>query len=182
MRVFVILALAQTGGGQIEQIASTFGVDWPHLSAQIISFSLVCLLLYRLAYRPILAILDVRRRQIARGLANAEQIEAELARTKAARQQVLAQANEAAARVVEDAKEAATRVRLQETANAIADAKQIIASAQQAAAHDRVRMLGDLRREIGRLVVRTTAAVTGKILTPDDQRRLAEEAVTQLPS
>jgi len=28
---------------------------------------------------------------------------------------------------------------------------------------------------VGRLVVQTTAAVTGKVLTPDDQRRLAEE-------
>ena len=36
-------------------------------------------------------------------------------------------------------------------------------------------MLTDLKREVGRLVVQTTATVTGKILTPDDQKRLAEE-------
>jgi F-type H+-transporting ATPase subunit b len=36
-------------------------------------------------------------------------------------------------------------------------------------------MLAELKREVGRLVVRTTTAVTGKILTPDDHRRLAEE-------
>ena len=36
-------------------------------------------------------------------------------------------------------------------------------------------MLAELRREVGRLVVQTTATVTGKILTPDDHRRLAEE-------
>jgi F-type H+-transporting ATPase subunit b len=33
---------------------------------------------------------------------------------------------------------------------------------------------------VGRLVVQTTATVTGKILTPDDQRRLAEETEKQL--
>ena len=33
----------------------------------------------------------------------------------------------------------------------------------------------ELRREVGRLVVQTTATVIGKVLTPDDQRRLAEE-------
>ena len=43
-------------------------------------------------------------------------------------------------------------------------------------------MLAELRREVGRLVVQTTAAVTGKILTPDDQRRLAEETARQLAS
>ena len=34
--------------------------------------------------------------------------------------------------------------------------------------------------EVGRLVVQTTASVTGKILTPEDHRRLAEETARQL--
>jgi F0F1-type ATP synthase delta subunit len=32
----------------VGQIAQTFGVDWPHLTAQVISFSIVYALLYRL--------------------------------------------------------------------------------------------------------------------------------------
>jgi len=39
-----------------------------------------------------------------------------------------------------------------------------------------------LKRELGRLVVDTTAKVTGKVLTSDDQRRLQEEAARQLAS
>ena len=42
-------------------------------------------------------------------------------------------------------------------------------------------MLAEIRREVGRLVILTTASVTGKILTADDHRRLAEETATQLP-
>ena len=41
-------------------------------------------------------------------------------------------------------------------------------------------MLAELKREVGRLVVQTTATVTGKILTPEDQRRLAVESEKQL--
>ncbi len=37
-----------------------------------------------------------------------------------------------------------------------------------------------LKRELGRLVVDTTAKVTGKVLTSDDQRRFQEEAARQL--
>ena len=66
--------------GQVERIARTFGVAWPHLIAQILSFSIVCALLYWLAYRPILQMLEQRRQQIADGLANAAQVRAELAR------------------------------------------------------------------------------------------------------
>jgi F-type H+-transporting ATPase subunit b len=41
-------------------------------------------------------------------------------------------------------------------------------------------MLTELKREVGRLVVQATAAVTEKILTPEDQRRLAEETAKQI--
>ena len=40
------------------QIAETFGVDWPHLTAQVVSFAIVCALLYWLAYKPVLAMLE----------------------------------------------------------------------------------------------------------------------------
>jgi hypothetical protein len=44
MNALVLMAQAESSG-QIEQIARTFGVDWPHLIAQMISFSIVCFLL-----------------------------------------------------------------------------------------------------------------------------------------
>jgi len=44
--------------------------------------------------------------------------------------------------------------------------------------HD--RMLMELKRELGALVVQATRAVTRRILTPEDQRRMAEETVAQL--
>ena len=39
--------------------------------------------------------------------------------------------------------------------------------------------MAELKRELGRLVVDTTAKVTGKVLTSDDQRRLAGRSVAQ---
>ena len=62
----------------------------------------------------------------------------------------------------------------------IAAAEQIMLQAREAAAQEHARMLAELRREVGRLVVQTTAAVIGKVLTPDDQRRLAEETARTL--
>ena len=41
-------------------------------------------------------------------------------------------------------------------------------------------MLAELKREVGRLVRPHDRGVTGKILTPDDQRRLSEETARQL--
>jgi F-type H+-transporting ATPase subunit b len=168
--------LAETAG----QTAKTFGLDLPHFIAQVVSFLIVAGLLYRFAYKPILIVLDERRQRIAEGLANAEKIKAELAQTEAARQEVLQQANANATKLIEEARAAAAQVREQETQKAIAAAEQIIAKAREAAAADHARMLAELKREVGRLVVQTTATVTGKILTPEDQKRLAEETSKQL--
>jgi F-type H+-transporting ATPase subunit b len=174
------ILLAQAGDNPIASVAHTFGVDWPHLIAQIISFIIVCAFLYKFAYKRVLAMLEERRQHIAGGLANAEKIKAELARTEAQRQEAMVEANAKAAKLIEEARAAAARVQEQETQKAIAAAEQIIAKAREAAAQDHARMLADLKREIGALVVQTTAAVTGKFLTPDDQRRLAEESVRQV--
>ena len=91
------------------------------------------------------------------------------------RQEALAQANAQALKLIEEARAAAARVQEQETQKAIAAAKSIVDKARQATEAEHARMLAELRKEVGRLVVRTTAAVTCKVLTPEDQRRLAEE-------
>jgi F-type H+-transporting ATPase subunit b len=175
-----LLLLAAAEGGQVAQIARTFGVDWPQFVAQVISFVIVCALLYRFAYRPILAMLAERREQIAQGIANATQIKAELARTEAQRQGVLAEASAQANRLIEEARAAAARVQQEETKKAIAAAEDIVTRAREASAQDHARMLGELKREVGRLVVQTTAAVAGRVLTADDQKRLAEETARRL--
>ena len=173
--------LAQTeSGGQIEQIAQRFGVDWSHLIAQTISFCIVAALLYRFAYHPVLTMLEERSKSIAEGLAAAEQNKAHLAETQAQREQVIAEANEQANRLIQEARNSAARVRDQKVQEAVAEAEQIVANAQQEAAREHDRMMAELKREVGKLVVETTAAVSGKVLSADDQHRLAEETANQL--
>jgi F-type H+-transporting ATPase subunit b len=166
----------------MEEVARTFGVDWPHLLAQIVSFSIMCVVLSLLAYKPILRILEARRQQIASGLANAEKIKAELLRIETERLAVLTKADGEGKQLIDEARAAAARVQADETRKAIAAAEQIMVRAREAIERDRARMLAELRHEVGRLVVQTTATVTGKILTPDDHRRLAEETARQLAS
>jgi F-type H+-transporting ATPase subunit b len=179
MIALIILLAAQGGEGQVAQIARTFGVDWTHLIAQIISFGIVCAVLYAFAYRRVLAMLEERRRQIALGLANAEKIKAELDRTEAQRREVLDQAYTESAKYIEQARAAAARLLETETQKAIAAAEQVMVKAREAAAQDHDVMLAELKREVGHWVVQATTAVTGKVLTAEDQRRLAEEAAKQ---
>jgi F-type H+-transporting ATPase subunit b len=177
MNEFIFFAdIAETA----KTTAKTFGLDAPHFFAQVISFSIVTLLLFRFAYKPILTMLEERRQRIAESLANADKIKAELARTETLQREALEKANAQASKLIEEARAAAARVQETETQKAIAAAEQIIAKAREAAAQDHARMLAELKREVGRLVVQTTATVTGKVLTPEDQKRLAEETAKQV--
>ncbi|SRR5260221_4998292 len=180
MNHFTLLADAGGASDAIKQIADTFGVDWGHLIAQIVSFTIVAIVLRKYAYKPVLAILEERRQRIAESLANAARIKDEVAKTEASRQEILAQANAQANKLIEEARAAAARVQEQETQKAIAEAAQIITKAQEAAAVEKARTMAELKREIGRLVVQTTGRVTGKVLTPEDQQRLADETTRQL--
>ena len=162
------------------QIAETFGVDWPHLAAQVISFAIVCALLYWLAYKPVLAMLETRRQQIAQGIANTEKINAALAAIDGQRQQIIQAAREEAARIVADARAAGERLRAQESARAQTAADRVLERARQQATVEHQAMLADLRREVGHLVIQTTAVVTGRVLSADDQRRLIDETTGRL--
>ena len=178
--IALMLLVEANSGGQIQQIASTFGVDWPHLLAQMISFSIVCILLHRFAYNPILKILEERRLQIAQGIAETEKIRAELARAEAKCRDIILQADGQATKLIEEAHAAAGRVQQQETQKAIAAAEQILIKSREAAAQEHARMLLELKREVGQLVVQTATMLTGKILTKEDQRRMAEGTIERL--
>ena len=159
---------------------SALGIEWRILIAQLISFSIVFFALWKLAYKPIFTMLQARREKIAAALANAEKIKADVARTEAERQKILADAGDKANALIDEARQAAARVRETETQKAIAAAEQIVAKAREAAAQEHAQMLAGLKREVGRLVVQTTATVTGKVLTTEDQQRLAQETEKQL--
>jgi F-type H+-transporting ATPase subunit b len=164
----------------MEDTLNHLGIDWRELLAQVINFGIILFVLSKWAYGPVIAMLNERRKRIEESMANADKIKVQLAETQKARQVVLDQANVHANKLIEEARAAAARVQEQETQKAVTQAEQIIAKANEATKLEHARMLTDLKREIGTLVVRTTGVVTGKVLTPEDQRRLAEETQRQL--
>ena len=182
MNINLLLAAAEGAGSpnMIQQVAEQFGVDWPHFIAQCVSFIIVAGVLYKWAYKPVLGVLEERRQRIAEGLANADKIKQELASAQTKTQELLSQAGAQAAKMIEEARTAAAKVQEVETQKAIAAANDIVAKARQAMEAEHARMLTELRREVGRLVVSTASKVTGKVLSNEDQQRLAEEANRQV--
>lgn len=163
----------------VQKTAEVFGVNAWILFSQIISFSIVAFLLQKFAYKPILTVLETRRQKIAEGLANAEKIKVQLAESEARVQEILTKANADAQRMIDEARSSAQVVADRRTQQAIAEAEQIIAKAREATGIEREKIMSELKREVGRLVIDTTARVTGRVLTQTDQKRINEEAARE---
>jgi F-type H+-transporting ATPase subunit b len=167
---------------QARETAETFGFDWKIFFSQVISFVIVALVLRQFAYKPILAVLEERRQRIAEGLLNAEKIKQQLAEAEQRHAEILAKANAQAQKMIDEARESSAHIAERKQQEAVVAAEQIMAKAREASVIEHEKVMTELKRELGRLVVNTTAKVTGKVLTPEDQRRLQDEAARQIAS
>jgi F-type H+-transporting ATPase subunit b len=176
----ILLAAAPSLTDTVQQTGEAFGWTPQMFLSQVISFAIVAFLLRRFAYKPILGVLEERRRRIEEGQINAEKIKQQLAEAEQRYAEILARANAEGQKMIDEARESAKHVSERKQQEAIAAAEQILTKAREASAIEHARTMEALKRELGRLVVDTTAKVTGKVLNSDDQRRLQEEATRQL--
>ena len=169
--------------GPVEQIGQQLhelGVNWPGLIAQTIVFFGLYLLLKKYAFGPISEILEKRRIEIETSLTNAEKIKKELAEAESTRKELIKKAQDQASLMISEAQKRAAEQGEKKLQEAVAEAESVIRKGRESIALDRVKMLAELRQEVVALVVETTAKVSGKVLSIEDQNRLKEEAVKQL--
>lgn len=158
----------------------TFGVTWPKFIAQVILFIVVYLILSKFAFGPVLEMLNERRRRIEEGQNNAEKIKKQLAEAELRYQEVLRKANADATKLLDEARASSDAHTQKATQQAIKDAEGIIVKARETIEQERGKMVAEVKKELVELVVNTTSKVVGKVITPEDQKRLSEETSKQL--
>ena len=162
------------------KVAEQFGVNWANLIAQVLLFAIVYWVLKRFAFKPVIAMLEERRRRIEEGQLNAENIKKQLAAAQAKYEEILAKANADAQRLIEEVRASGDRLAEQKRQEAISAAEQIMLKTKEALTLERENLMTEMKRELGRLVVETTTRVTGKVLTPEDHQRISEESARQV--
>jgi F-type H+-transporting ATPase subunit b len=148
--------------------------------AQCVGITVLFIVLNKFAWKPVRVMLEERRKAIEESMANADRIKRELADAEKARLDVLKKANDQATAIIADAHKAANMVVDHGNTDASAQAADIIRRAHEASVIDRDRLMAELKRDIGHLVIQTTEKVAGKVLTSDDQTRLHDETLRQL--
>lgn len=179
MIAFLSTVVAENPGA-FEIVQKDFHFGGWYFLASWINFCIVIWVLKKFAFGPIQAMLEQRRARIAQGEEKLKSIEQQLAASQEASAMAIAKANDDAERLIHEAKLGAAAFSDQKAQEAIAQAHQILTNAAAAATADRDRLSAELKREFGRLVAATTAQVTGKVLTDDDQKRINQDALTHI--
>jgi F-type H+-transporting ATPase subunit b len=164
----------------ISKIVQDFGLSWPYFIAQVLSFSIVAFVLWKFAFKPVIATLDERQQKIQAGLKYSEEMQAKLAATQQETAAIIKQAQVDATRIVDEARKTAKEFLDKQTQEATTKANDLFSKAQQAIELERKKMLADARTEIARLVITTTERVLAKKLTDADRSAYNDAASREL--
>jgi len=151
------------------------GVNLGYLIFQILNFSIVCILLYAWAYKPILNMMDKRKTKIAQGLEDARVASEARANAEQDAAKIMAEAQAKASQVVHEASERAEAVAMEIRAKAEADAGKERESMLGEVQLERDRMLGDLRAQIAALAIAAAEKLVGESLDEKRQHTLIDE-------
>ena len=163
-----------------QDIADTFGVDWPMLIAQSINFLIVAFVIWKFAFSNVLSTIKEREKQIADSLKNADRIKLELEETEKKQQETLQEASLSAKKTVTDAQDKAKAFIEGQKDDARKQAEEIISKAKIAMDLEREKVLKEAREEIASLVILTTTKVLQKELSEDDRSRFSQSAIENL--
>jgi F-type H+-transporting ATPase subunit b len=173
------LALA-AADSKITVLTDKFGVDLPHFLAQVVNFSVLAIVLWYFAVKPALGQLEARTALIEKGLADAEAAKQAKADAERRREEVLTLASQEAAALVAQASATAKKAVEDAKAAAAAEAAEVLRRGQSALETERAKMLAEVRAEVARLVVATTAKVIDQSLDDAAKARVNEAAAKAL--
>jgi F-type H+-transporting ATPase subunit b len=176
-----ILLFAQEGGAAEEE-SGNFLVS-PELGLMIwtlLAFGITLFLLNKLAFPRIAEALDRRRKAIEDSIEHAEQAKREADELLEEYRARLREAREQAEDIAVRARKAADALGDEAKVQASAQREEMLAGARRDIEAETRRALEEIRKEVANLTVIATEKVTRKSLTPDDHRRLIEEALGEV--
>ena len=157
-----------------------FGIQPTLLVAQIVNFLLILFLLKKFFYKPIIKLLDDRKKKIEESLKNAELIEERLKQTEEKSAQIIEEARRNSQNLITESKKEADRILAQAAIEARKSAEQTIADTQTQISLQKVEMKKELEKETLSLVVAVVNKVLGRTVSPKEKQVLTSRAASEI--
>ncbi len=158
------------------------GILIPNLSEFIpalIAFLVIWVVLAKFAWPMIVGMLDKRQETIKNNLDEAEAAKIEAQRSLEEYKKQLADARREAAGIVDEARRAGEQVKADITAQAQAQADEMIAKAKKSIEKEKLAAIADLQSSVADLSVAVAGRFIGEGLSEADQRKLIEKYVAE---
>jgi F-type H+-transporting ATPase subunit b len=146
----------------------------------LLLFAISLYVLAKLAFPRITAALDKRQKAIEDSIDAAERTRAEADTLLAEYRERLKEARYQADEIIDRARKAAETHERDATEEAKAKREQMMEQTRRDIELETRRAIQEIRREVADLTVLATEKVTRKTLTEEDQRRLVEDALSEL--
>jgi F-type H+-transporting ATPase subunit b len=125
-----------------------FGVNWPFFISQLVNFAILFFLLKRFLYKPILEMLEKRRVEIEKGLAEAKRATEEGKKLDEERALMLLQTKNETKVLLDNAIQTSTKIKEEILKEAEEKAKETVALAALRAEEEKKKMMADVKDEV----------------------------------
>jgi F-type H+-transporting ATPase subunit b len=161
-------------------IAEQLGIDPIKLGIQAFNFLLLLFILQKVAYGPLVRMMDSRSQRIRGDLDEARRLREESERDRETYRAQLNRARDEARAILEEANNVAARIREQAILDAEAQNHVSLQRARDEIEREKMAALAELRREVGDIAIQVASRVVGRSLDTNDQRRLVDEDLARL--
>ena len=163
----------------MEDLVGGLGISLPTLLAQIVNFIILFGLLYLVAYKPIMRMLDERSRRVRESMEQTEQIKEQAARAdEEAREQIDAagrEGQELIARAVRTGEEVGQRAQQE----AREEGEALITRARVEIQHERDDAVDELRKEFADLTILVAEKVIDRSLDKEAHKELIDKTLEE---
>jgi len=155
------------------------GINLGYLISQIVNFTLLAVLLYFVAYKPILRMLDERSERIKQGLEDAESASRRAAEMEQEFELRLAESRKEGQEIIAQATQMSEKARQEILESARQEARAQVEKAKEEIARERDLAMSELRQQVADLSLSISEKVIGESLDQQRQRELVARFLEQ---
>lgn len=155
------------------------GISLPTLIAQIINFAILLGLLYLVAYKPIMRMLDERSRKVKESMEQTELIKQQAERAEEEVKKQIEAAGREGQEMIARAVRSGEEVRQKAQQEARQDVESIIARAGVEIQRERDEAIGELRKEFADLTILAAGKVIDRSLDREAHRQLIDKVLKE---
>ena len=155
------------------------GINVPSFIAQVVNFLILFGLLYLVAYKPVLKMLDDRSNKVKSSLEQAEVIRAQAEKAQEDFKVQIAEASKQGQLVIERASKTGDEIRDKAKAEAQVEAEALITRAKAEIRRERDEVIDELRKEFADLTILAASKVIGRSLDKTTHREMINQVLEE---